>query len=275
MQQQGGASMKLLFPNGEHGPVEIRDGVTRVGSGAGTDVTIVAPGVASQHCEIVSEGGATTLRVGDGTNVVVANGKQVRGDIPLKPGDLVLFAKVGARVVATAPPAAVPLPARKEEVRDDPGQTRVRMALPRFALRGVSGTTFGKTFPLFGTMTVGRAPDCGISIPAEEISRQHARLQVMPDGIAVEDLGSANGTFIGGKRITQGTLHPGEELRLDTVRFLLVAPGMEVQPGTPKITLPATPAPRRTASWVWVVVGMIAAGLVIASLVWSGVIPPP
>ena len=264
--------MKLLFPNGEHGPVEIRDGVTRVGSGAGADVTIVAPGVASQHCEIVQEAGTTTLRVANPANVVVANGKQVQGDIAIKPGDLVLFAKVGARVVATAPSAVTPAPPRRQEGRDDPGQTRVRQALPRFALRGVSGTTFGKTFPLFGTLTVGRAPDCGISIPAEEISRQHARLQVMPDGIAVEDLGSANGTFINGKRVTQATLHPGEELRLDTVRFLLVAPGMEVQPGAPKITLPATPPPRRTGSWVWVLVGMLAAGGVIAGLIYTGIL---
>lgn len=264
--------MKLLFPNGEHGPVEIKDGVTRVGSGAGADIAIVAPGVASLHCEILSEGAATTLRVSDPANVVVANGKQVHGEIPLKPGDLVLFGRVGARVVATAPPAPAPAPVRKQEVRDDPGQTRVRMALPRFALRGVSGSTFGKTFPLFGTMTVGRAPDCGISIPAEEISRQHAKLQVMPDGIAVEDLGSANGTFIAGKRVQHGTLHPGEELRLDTVRFLLVAPGMEVQPGAGKISLPASRPPRRTASWVWVLVGMVAAGLVIGALIWFEVL---
>ena len=168
--------MKLLFPNGEHGPVEIRDGVTRVGSGAGADITIVAPGVASQHCEIVQEGGTTTLHVPSSANAVVANGKQVQGDIPIKPGDLILFAKVGARVVATVASAIPAAPPRKQEVRDDPGQTRVRQALPRFALRGVSGTTFGKTFPLFGTMTVGRAADCGISIPAEEISRQHARI---------------------------------------------------------------------------------------------------
>lgn len=272
MRQQGGATMKLLFPNGEHGPAEIRDGVTRVGSGADADVTIVAPGVASQHCEMVTESGATTLRVANPANVVVVNGKQVQGDTTLKPGDLVLFARVGARVVATVAPVTPVAPVPRQEVRDDPGMTRVRQALPRFALRGVSGTTFGKTFPLFGTMTVGRAADCGISIPAEEISRQHARLQVMPDGIAVEDLGSANGTFIAGKRVTQGTLHPGEELRLDTVRFLLVAPGMEVQPGPPRITLPATPAPRRTPSWVWILVGMAAAGLVIASLVYSGVL---
>ncbi len=226
--------MKLLFPNGEHAPVELKDGVTRVGSAATADIALVAPGIAAQHCEIDHRGASATIRIADPKNVVVVNGKQANAAVAIKPGDLVLFAKVGARVVAVERPAAA---ARKDDDEND-GRTRVRMALPRYVLRGVSGTTFGKTFPLFGTVTVGRHTDCDISIPGEEISRHHAKLQVMPDGIAVEDLGSANGTFINGKRVHQGMLKPGEELRLDTVRFLLAAPGLEAQ-GAPAKAAPA------------------------------------
>jgi pSer/pThr/pTyr-binding forkhead associated (FHA) protein len=229
--------MKLLFPNGEHGPVELPDGVTRVGSAATADITLVAPGIAAQHCEIDHRGASATIRIADPRNVVVVNGKQANAAAAIKPGDLVLFAKIGARVVAVDKPVAA---ARKDDEEND-GRTRVRMALPRYVLRGVSGTTFGKTFPLFGTLTVGRHTDCDISIPGEEISRHHAKLQVMPEGISVEDLGSANGTFINGKRVHQGMLKPGEELRLDTVRFLLAAPGLEAQ-------APAKPAPAKAAA---------------------------
>ncbi len=49
------------------------------------------------------------------------------------------------------------------------------------------------------------------------------------DGVHVEDMSSANGTFINDKRIQTGMLKPGEELRLDTVRFMLVAPGMDAK----------------------------------------------
>ena len=80
----------------------------------------------------------------------------------------------------TARPASkAAAPARKPEPSDDDGRTRIRMALPRYVLRGVSGSTFGKTYPLVGTMTVGRHSECDISIPGEEISRHHAKLQVM------------------------------------------------------------------------------------------------
>ena len=261
--------MKLLFPNGEHGPVELKEGTTRVGSGAGADVTIVAPGIASQHCTIeYDDGGSATVRVPVGS-VVVVNGKQVSGEATIKPGDLLLFSKVGARVVSIE--RAAPAPVRRAEP-DDTEKTRIRMALPKFVLRGVSGSTFGKTFPLFGTVTVGRSADCDISIPGEEISRHHAKLQVMPDGVSVEDLGSANGTFIAGKRVHHGTLKAGEELRLDTVRFLLVAPGAEAQPATKPAPVVVPEPPKKTPAWLWLAVGMLGAGGVIAALIATGVV---
>ena len=68
--------MKLLFPNGEHAPVELKDGVTRVGSAATADIALVAPGIAAQHCEIDHRGASATIRIADPKNVVVVNGKQ-------------------------------------------------------------------------------------------------------------------------------------------------------------------------------------------------------
>lgn len=248
--------MKLLFPNGEHGPVELKEGVTRVGSGAGAEITIVAPGIAPQHCEIDLRGDVATLRVAAAANVVVVNGKQIAEEATIKAGDLVLFAKVGARVLAPERVTA-PAPAAKPAVNEDDGRTRVRMALPRFVLRGVSGSTFGKNYPVVGTMTVGRAADCDISIPGDEISRHHAKLQVMPDGVAVEDMGSANGTFIASKRVHQGLLKPGEELRLDTVRFLLVAPGLDTGGAPSKPQMAAVPAQPASGSKVGVIVAVV------------------
>ena len=279
--------MKLLFPNGEHGPVELKEGFTRVGSAASADIALVAPGIAAQHCEIEHRGLTATIRIADPKNVVVVNGKQANAAAAIKPGDLVLFAKVGARVVAVEKPASA---ARKDDEEND-GRTRVRMALPRYVLRGVSGTTFGKTFPLFGTVTVGRQSDCDISVPGEEISRHHAKLQVMPDGIAVEDLGSANGTFINGKRVHQGMLKPGEELRLDTVRFLLAAPGLEAQaaqakpaqskaapakaPPAKAATAVAAPAAQPGGGFKWFVLALLVLAAAGTGALWYfGYLPP-
>ncbi|HVF36085.1 MAG TPA: FHA domain-containing protein [Candidatus Saccharimonadia bacterium] len=270
--------MKLLFPNGEHGPLELKDGTTKIGSGAGVDVTLVAPGIAPQHCTIEQQNGAGVVRLSAPGNVVVVNGKQVVGEAPLKAGDLLLVAKVGVRVVsverATAAAAAAPVVQKQPDPNEDDGKTRVRMALPKYVLRGVSGSTFGKTFPLYGTMTIGRAADCNISIPAEEISRHHAKLQVMPEGVAVEDLGSANGTFVASKRVHQGMLRAGEELRLDTVRFLLVAPGMESAAATTRPTPAPAPEPvRKSSAGLWITIGVLAAAAAAAALWQLGYIP--
>ncbi|MDB4933814.1 MAG: uncharacterized protein JWP87_786 [Labilithrix sp.] len=54
--------------------------------------------------------------------------------------------------------------------------------------------------PARGTLTIGRAPDCTVTIDHPSVSRRHAALHV-EDGIYVEDLGSSNGTRVGGRRL--------------------------------------------------------------------------
>lgn len=102
-------------------------------------------------------------------------------------------------------------------------RTIIRRPPPKFTLRCVSGVTFGKKYPLYGVMIIGRQNDCDIVLPADEISRQHTKLTVSASGIQVEDLCSTNGTFINGQKITKGIIKPDEELSLDKIRFLVQA----------------------------------------------------
>ncbi len=270
--------MKLLFPNGEHAAVELKPGITHVGSGPGSDVVLMAAGIAPAHCEVHMGGTGATLRLVNPANAVALNGRQVAGDTAIKPGDIILFGKIGARVVAAEKTAPIPSITRPPPVDDvEDGRTKVRQALPKYILRGVSGSTFGKNFALQGTMTVGRQPDCDICIASDEVSRHHAKLQVMPDGIAVEDIGSANGTFINDKRVHTGMLKPGEELRLDTVRFMLVSPALEMQKiaaaaEAGRKPAPAQPQAKSSGVGLWVVIGMLVTAAVVGGLWYTGVI---
>ena len=270
--------MKLVFPAGEHAAVELPDGAITIGSAA--DCTIVlagaGSGVAPRHCEITWEGGNAIARPLDATAPTVLNGRQIVADTAIKDGDLLVFGRVGCSVVRGERRAASPIaqPSRAAPPEAD-GLTRVRTALPRFMLRGVSGTTFGKNFAVTDNAVVGRQPDCDISIPAEEISRHHARLKVTSEGVHVEDMGSANGTYINGKRVQNGLLKPGEELRLDTVRFLLVTPGMDARQQSASAR--GEPAPvasaKRGASISWIVAGVIVlAAIAFAVLRQAGVL---
>ena len=239
--------MKLVFPGGEHGAVMLAGGVHRIGSDPAGAVVLPLPGVLPRHFEIhVAAAGANVQRP-EGAGDLTVNGRPVDAMTALRSGDVLGFAGIMARfmaVEATRPTPGTPPGAPQDTPStptDDVGATRVRAAPPRFVLRGVSGAVFGKTYAITGPTTIGRSVDCDIAIPVDEISRRHAIVRPNPQGLAVEDLGSSNGTFINNRRVQAGQLSPGEELRLDQVRLLLVAPGTELQQAQ-------GPAPRREAA---------------------------
>lgn len=257
--------MKLLFPNGEHAQALLSPGVNRIGSATDGAVVLAQPGVAARHAELNVQGESATLTAGDPAAPVTVNGRPVVGTLAVRPGDLIGFGPVQARVVAVEKIVGT---VQRAVAVDDTGATRVRMAVPKYVLRGVSGAAFGKTYPVPGPVVIGRQADCDISVPSEEISRRHAQVKPTADGVMVEDLGSANGTFINGKRVQTGLMRPGEELRLDTIRFLLVAPGMEM-PATQRSpsggAAPSAPAKRGNPG---LIVGLVVALALAAAAGW-------
>ena len=76
------------------------------------------------------------------------------------------------------------------------------------------------------TMEVGRDPKCEIPLDLPMVSWRHARLTRTPAGILVEDLGSRNGTYLDGIRVTGRVLaKAGQEIGLGSVRFQLLENG--------------------------------------------------
>src|SRR3954451_115013 len=84
-------------------------------------------------------------------------------------------------------------------------------------LKIVSGNAAGQSIPLEQELVIGRStPGLGSLGGDSEISRVHARVFHDPSGrLMVEDLGSTNGTFVNGNRISgQRALNPGDEVRV-------------------------------------------------------------
>jgi hypothetical protein len=50
-------------------------------------------------------------------------------------------------------------------------------------------------------LTLGRSSSCDIRLPEPSVSEEHCRVQVLPEGLVVMDLGSTNGTSINLERL--------------------------------------------------------------------------
>lgn len=76
--------------------------------------------------------------------------------------------------------------------------------------------------PERGAVTIGRDEGCEVAIPDGAVSKRHARLVVNEDGAVLSDLGSKNGTRVGGRRITEPTaLASGDVFELGPLTFVL------------------------------------------------------
>jgi pSer/pThr/pTyr-binding forkhead associated (FHA) protein len=66
-----------------------------------------------------------------------------------------------------------------------------------------------------GVIMIGRGADCQLILEDDYVSTRHARVVSTPDGIYIEDLGSTNGSYVNGQRITA----PTSITMADTVRI--------------------------------------------------------
>lgn len=74
----------------------------------------------------------------------------------------------------------------------------------------------GQDFNLDDELTVGRAPNCGVSLPDDTfVSQVHARLFRRDQDVWIEDLGSTNGTFLNDHKVSApAVMHQGDRLKV-------------------------------------------------------------
>jgi hypothetical protein len=103
---------------------------------------------------------------------------------------------------------------------------------------------------------IGRDVANTVVIPDSEISRQHARLTRSPAGYVLEDLGSTNGTFVNGERISAArVLNPGDLIAFGetvTLTYDAVAPeaaATVAHPAAEPVAPPPPPAQKTPQVW--------------------------
>ena len=126
----------------------------------------------------------------------------------------------------------------QEEKKDSGGTTAISAEEARqqgLARERVELVLNGETYPLEGRgpWSVGRSDENAVAIKDPNVSRKHARLLRSENGFIVEDLGSTNGTFLGGAPIDRERIEDGDELTFGQVTAQFVR-SSGAQGGTPK-----------------------------------------
>jgi pSer/pThr/pTyr-binding forkhead associated (FHA) protein len=111
-----------------------------------------------------------------------------------------------------------------EEARQQ-GLARERVEL---VLNGETYTLEGR-----GPWSVGRSDDNDVVVKDPNISRKHAKLVRSENGFLVEDLGSTNGTLLGGAPIDRERIDDGDEITFGQVTAQFIRRS-DAQGGTPR-----------------------------------------
>ena len=123
-------------------------------------------------------------------------------------------------------------------------------------------------FPAGERLTIGRHPKCDVSFDAHrdlDASSRHAELRASEDGYVLHDVGSSNGTFVGGERMSEIPLATGQSV---VVEFGAGGPQLRLWVGEDDMA----PEPLRLGRrfpWRWLALALllgVAAGLVILRL---------
>jgi len=283
-----------------------------IGRDASADVVVPGNEVSRRHAQIVATEQGFVL-VDTSTNGTFVNGHRVEGSRVLRRADVI---RVGADEFrfygdaspaggASEPPAEAPseaqtlptgaqqrlldtmfgAPAPPTPVLKGPVTPITTTDAPIASLLVRSGSLKGKRLTVRTPVAnIGRGDYNDLVIPEPSVSASHAKLQRREGIWVVQDLGSTNGTFVDGERVTDETpLGPGATIRFGEVATLFESTddttGIQQRVGTRMVeglrtppereatpprrpTRVAAPEPKGVPRWVIVVAALVVVGVI-------------
>lgn len=199
------------------------DGEREVGLAAGStlgrtsdnEIQLKIPEASRQHCRFTEEQGSWFIEDLGSSNGTKVNGRKVT-KFELQDGDVIAVGNTSLKFldIDAGPSEEEEIAIEEESWGDDEISLEQRVFV---VLHG--GGRDGDVIDLpQGRVTVGRNAKHAIRIKEASVSGDHAALVRDGDDVTLEDLGSSNGTFVGGRQIEQALLDSGVEVRFGQVR---------------------------------------------------------
>lgn len=163
-----------------------------LGRDATADIHLDNRALSRRHAQIEKRGAAIWIRDLGSQNGTFVNGERINAPQPLNTDDVVEVGRYQVHIQGV------------DHAKED---------TPVLTLTGPEGK---HRFAMVGDeIIIGRAPSCDIAIGHKSISRRHLRVSVQGDTFYAEDLGSQNGSKLGGKRINGPTPFTlGEQIQM-------------------------------------------------------------
>jgi pSer/pThr/pTyr-binding forkhead associated (FHA) protein/subtilisin family serine protease len=101
-----------------------------------------------------------------------------------------------------------------------------------------------------GPTFLGRGAENDIVLDSPQVSRRHARIECAGGRCMIEDMGSTNGLFVNGKRVSRAMLSPGDRLRFGDLELAYQATG-----APPAAPWAEAPSPGGAPARAWLEMG--------------------
>jgi ABC-type multidrug transport system ATPase subunit/pSer/pThr/pTyr-binding forkhead associated (FHA) protein len=218
--------------------IGLPDGERRLAAGA--DVVVVGrdplctvviddPLVSREHLEIGYRDGRWSVRDLSRNGAFMATGRVREFDI-LAPCSVRLGHPTDGPLLSLHP-TGVPVPAAEVPAAEVPAAEVPAAEVPAGPRAAASADLGGRaptaTHDAGPRVRIGRAPDNDIVLDDLLVSRYHAELRRTGAGMRVVDLGSSNGTFHNGSRVSDTEMRPGD--RLSVGRHEMVFDGSQLR----------------------------------------------
>jgi pSer/pThr/pTyr-binding forkhead associated (FHA) protein len=232
--------LKLRFKNNKHNAVWLVEPKVVLGRGSQNDLIITDDSVADIHAEIRVDHENLTLVRRSAKGALSLNGKPVEKGARVKANDLITVGTIDLQVVDP----------KQESRKVEPTVVRTDESATSWGLKANHSALANRVFTLKTENIVGRSNDCDITLAAAHLSRRHAKLMVKEGLLYVKDLGSSNGTYLNGKRVTEARVKRGDDLRFDTLSFGVIGPADDLDKTTVRSVAsdPATGAAQAKAA---------------------------